>query len=207
MADKLDFYDLASVNRNVYINDEIFHELSNSVVKHIKDIIDNDKKYTDINNHALKKVYPNIDFDLSNKKNLPVVNVYVDSPGGSVYSMFSIYDQLKKLQDHCQVNMYGTGLIASAAIPIFLSADEKYRKCTRNTSFLIHQVSSIACGTVHDFEDQTSELKRVNTAIFDIIMARTKISQEQLDEVYEKKKDWIITAEEALKMGIVSEII
>ena len=38
-------------------------------------------------------------------------------------------------------------------------------------------------------------------------MQNTSISKEQLDEVYEKKKDWIISADEAKKLGIVSEVL
>jgi ATP-dependent protease ClpP protease subunit len=62
-------------------------------------------------------------------------------------------------------------------------------------------------GTLKDIEDQTAELKRLNDRSFNIIMQNTSISKEQLNDIYEKKKDWIISAEEAKKLGIVSEII
>jgi ATP-dependent protease ClpP protease subunit len=208
MTSKLDFYNLHTSNRNIYINDEIFTEISRDITKQIDLLIEDDKKNTANNEKVLSECYPGINTDfITNKNNIPSVNVYVDSPGGSIYSMFTIYDKLKELQKHCIVKMYGTGFIASAAIMIFLSIDKKYRVCTKNTTFLIHQASDLEVGTLKAIEEQTAELKRLNNLAFDIIMQNTSINKEQLEEVYEKKKDWIIPAEEALKLGIVSEII
>ena len=121
--------------------------------------------------------------------------------------MFTIYDKLVELQKHCIVDIFGSGIIASAAVPIFLSIDKKHRKCSKNTTFLIYQASDLEFGTLKDIEDQTVELKRLNDNVFNIIMQNTSISKEQLDEVYEKKKDWIISADEAKKLGIVSEVL
>ena len=208
MIAKLEFYNLNASNRNIYINDEIFNEITRDITKQIDTLIIDDEKNTDANKKALCECYPNISSDfLTDRENIPAVNVYVDSPGGSIYSMFTIYDKLVQLQKHCIVNMYGSGFIASAAVPIFLSIDKKYRKCTKNTTFLIHQGSDMEWGTLKDIEDQTAELKRLNDRSFNIIMQNTSISKEQLNDVYEKKKDWIISAEEAKKLGIVSEII
>ena len=208
MAAKLDFYNLNTSNRNIYINDEIFCEITKDITKQIDTLITDDEKNTEANKETLSKCYPNISLDfLTDRENIPAVNVYVDSPGGSIYSMFTIYDKLVQLQKHCIVNMYGSGFIASAAVPIFLSIDKKYRKCTKNTTFLIHQGSDMEWGTLKDIEDQTAELKRLNDRSFNIIMQNTSISKEQLNDVYEKKKDWIISADEAKKLGIVSEVL
>ena len=208
MAIKLDFYNLNTSNRIVYINDEIYTEIARDITKQIDSLIANDIKDTETNKKVIEECYPGVSTDFQSKRdNIPHVTVYVDSPGGSVYSMFTIYDKLVELQKHCIVDILGSGIIASAAVPIFLSIDKKHRKCSKNTTFLIHQASDLEFGTLKDIEDQTVELKRLNDNVFNIIMQNTSISKEQLDEVYEKKKDWIISADEAKKLGIVSEVL
>ena len=72
---------------------------------------------------------------------------------------------------------------------------------------MIHQISAISLGTVKDICERGEELQRLNKQIFDIILKNTKITKEQLDDVYNKKKDWFITAEEAVELGLISEII
>lgn len=185
MAIKLDFYNLNTSNRIVYINDEIYTEIARDITKQIDSLIANDIKDTETNKKVIEECYPGVSTDfLSKRDNIPHVTVYVDSPGGSVYSMFTIYDKLVELQKHCIVDILGSGIIASAAVPIFLSIDKKHRKCSKNTTFLIHQASDLEFGTLKDIEDQTVELKRLNDNVFNIIMQNTSISKEQLDEVY-----------------------
>jgi ATP-dependent Clp protease protease subunit len=72
---------------------------------------------------------------------------------------------------------------------------------------MIHEVTSGVIGKVADMEDSIGEAKRINKVLFDIIKKETKISPSLLDDIYIKKKDWFFTAEEALEMGLITEII
>ena len=78
------------------------------------------------------------------------------------------------------------------------------RKAHRNTTFMIHQLSSMAIG---DMVDSVEESSRVNTMLFDIITSTTRITKERLSQISEQKKDWFFNAEEALKLGVITEII
>ena len=93
----------------------------------------------------------------------------------------------------------------SMGIPILLAS--KTRKAYRNTTFMIHEVSSLSIGKIADMEDEVQETKRLNKILFDIIQNETKITADKLREIYEKKKDWYLTAEEALELGIITEIL
>ena len=81
------------------------------------------------------------------------------------------------------------------------------RKAHPNTTFMIHQLSIIAIGTLQDMVDSVEESSRVNTMLFDIITSTTRITKERLSQISEQKKDWFFNAEEALNLGVITEII
>lgn len=72
---------------------------------------------------------------------------------------------------------------------------------------MIHQVSGLSFGTLREMEDTVAEASRINEILFNIIKSKTKVTQEQLDEVLQKKKDWFLTAEEALGLGVLTELM
>ena len=56
-------------------------------------------------------------------------------------------------------------------------------------------------------EDSIAETSRINEILFSMIKSKTKVTEEQLNEILQMKKDWFLTAEEALNLGILTEII
>ena len=52
-----------------------------------------------------------------------------------------------------------------------------------------------------------AESSRINEILFSIIKSKTKVTEDQLNEVIQKKKDWFITSEEALNLGILTELL
>jgi ATP-dependent Clp protease protease subunit len=87
------------------------------------------------------------------------------------------------------------------------SAGAKVRKAYRNTTFMIHQVSGLSFGTLREMEDTVAEASRINEILFNIIKSKTKVTEEQLNEVLQKKKDWFITADEALNIGLLTDLL
>ena len=81
------------------------------------------------------------------------------------------------------------------------------RKAYRNTTFMIHQVSGLSFVTLREMEDTVAEASRINEILFNIIKSKTKVTQEQLDEVLQKKKDRFLTSEEALGLGVLTELM
>ena len=56
-------------------------------------------------------------------------------------------------------------------------------------------------------DDTVAEDSRINDILFNIIKSKTKVTEDQLNEVLQKKKDWFLTAEEALDLGILTELL
>lgn len=131
--------------------------------------------------------------------------LHLNTPGGVCYDGFSLYSYIKNLNR--PVEIVCSGLVASMGIPILLSVPLEYRTAYKDTTFMIHQVSSFACGMCADLDEQVDEAKRIHNQIFNIIAANTKISKEQLDECYNNRKNWFMSADEALEVGLISKII
>ena len=134
---------------------------------------------------------------------MPHIQVLLSTYGGDVYDGLSLYDAIKNSNTKVDITCFGK--IMSMGIIILLAS--KNRKAYRNTTFMIHEISSGAIGKIADLEESVDESKRLNKVLFDIIEKETKITKTQLKEIYNKKQDWFITAEEALKLGLITEII
>lgn len=134
---------------------------------------------------------------------LTPIELYLSTNGGSCYDGLALYDVIEASQT--PVEVYCTGKIMSMGIIVSLGA--KVRKGYRNTTFMVHQVSGIAFDTLRDIEETYAEASRINDMLFNIIKSKTRVTEERLNQVILQKPDWFITAEEALELGILTEII
>lgn len=134
---------------------------------------------------------------------LTPIELYLSTYGGGCYEGLALYDIIEASQTPIEVVC--TGKIMSMGIIVALGA--KVRKGYRNTTFMIHQVSGISLGTLRDMEETVAEVSRINDMLFKVIKSKTKITEERLNQVIQQKQDWIITAEEALELGIITEIL
>jgi ATP-dependent Clp protease protease subunit len=134
---------------------------------------------------------------------MPHIQVLLSTYGGSVYDSLALYDAIKASKTKVDVIVGGKSM--SMGIIIMLGSET--RKAYRNTTFMIHETTSGYLGKLADLENDLSESKRVQKILWDIITSETKITQKQLDDIYEKKKDWYLSAEEALELGLITEII
>ena len=134
---------------------------------------------------------------------MPHIQILLSTYGGDVYDGLSLYDAIKNSKTDVDITCFGK--IMSIGIVILLSA--KTRKAYRNTTFMIHELTSGVIGKIAEMEESIDESKRINRILFDIIEKETKISHSWLKEIFNKKKDWFFTAEEALEIGLITEII
>ena len=115
----------------------------------------------------------------------------------------SLYDVIES--SNTPIEVICTGKIMSMGVIVALGAE--VRKAYRNTTFMIHQLSGLSFGTLREMEDSVAEASRINEMLFNIIKSKTLVTEEQLNEVLQQKKDGFLTAEEALRLGILTDII
>ena len=196
------------ITRDVYLYQDIDNTSALDFIKNINEIYKKDIELINTNIKQLNQIYQNIDFNfLKDKKNIPDINIYLNTYGGSCYYGYSLYDNIKNINNHCKINIIASGSCMSMGIIILLSVPYEQRKCTKNTTFMIHQASGFSIGKTAEMEEQLKENKRLTEKGFNIIAENTLITKETLEENYNKKEDWFLTAEEALKFKIISEII
>lgn len=134
---------------------------------------------------------------------LTPIEFFLSTYGGACYDGMALHDVIESSKT--PVEVICTGKIMSMGVIVALGAS--VRKAYRNTTFMIHQVSGLSLGTLREMEDTVAEASRINDILFNIIKSKTKVTEEQLNEVLQKKKDWFLTAEEALALGILTDLL
>lgn len=128
---------------------------------------------------------------------------YINSPGGSVYDALAIYDTMEFISNDVQT--FGIGVQASAAAFLLSSGTKGKRYVLPNSTVMIHQPSSGTRGKVTDQEIDLKESLRIKALLEGIMARNTGQKPEKIHEDMERDK-WL-TAKEALKYGIVDEVI
>ena len=131
------------------------------------------------------------------------IKIYVNSYGGSVYDMWALIDIM--LSSKTPIYTYCTGYAMSAAFNIFLAGHQRY--ASKRATFMYHQISCWRCGKYQDLVEDRAEMDWLQKSMEDYVIERTNFTQDKLDEIREKKIDVYLHSEEALKRGIINEII
>jgi ATP-dependent Clp endopeptidase proteolytic subunit ClpP len=129
------------------------------------------------------------------------IKLYINSDGGEVFGALSTVDRIKS--NKVPVHSYVEGLVASAATLISVSCHKRYM--SKNAVMLIHQVRSWFQGTHENFKDENRNLDVLSNIIKNIYLKHTKFTDQELTELL--KHDIYLSADEALKYGLVDEII
>jgi len=131
------------------------------------------------------------------------VQMYIDSYGGAVYQCFGLLGVMEK--SATPIHTIVTGAAMSCGFMILISGHKRFGY--KHSTPLYHQVSTGFYGKVQDMEESLAETKRLQKKIEEITFERTSISKKKLNEILKNKKDWYMTAEEALGLGVIDGIL
>lgn len=133
------------------------------------------------------------------------ITVIVNSPGGSVLAGLALYDFLQKLRgDGHHVTIICLGMAASMG-GILLQAGDK-RLIGANARVLIHAVSGGTTGTVHAMEDRVGFSRSLWESLKQILATRSVLSAEEIEE-RAHRKDWWLSAQEAIDLGFADDML
>jgi ATP-dependent Clp protease protease subunit len=131
------------------------------------------------------------------------INLYVNSPGGDITSLFAIYDTMQYIKP--DVSTIVMGQAASAAAVLLLAGTKGKRYALPHSRVLLHQPHGGAQGQAVDIEIQAKEITRYRKLLEQLIAEHTG---QPLDKVSkDTDRDYILTAEEAKDYGVIDEII
>ena len=140
--------------------------------------------------------------DLNKYNGVKNINVYINSPGGSVFAAASIINQLKN--HPATVHTWCDGICASAAVGILMAADPGCRHMSRSTLLMIHNPSTQARGDQSVFLKTADLLAKVKNTLVSIYQVGTGLSAEQLSAMMDAET--YLDADEALKYNFIDSI-
>lgn len=142
---------------------------------------------------------------LSNEDHEADVQLYINSPGGSVSAGLAIYDTMQYLR--CDVATYNVGLAASMGAVIFCGGTKGKRHLLPNSRTLLHQpvIGGVMEGCATDLAIEAEEIVRLRHLIYEIIAARSGRPFKQVEKDCDRNK-WL-NAVETLEYGLGDNIL
>ena len=131
------------------------------------------------------------------------IHLYIDSPGGEVYSGLAIYDTMRMVRP--DIRTYCVGMAASMSAVLLGAGTPGKRFALPNSRIMIHQGSSGFRGAIPDIEVQAKET-------FSVIETLTQIMADHTGQTYDKVKadtqrDYYMTGQEASEYGLVDKVL
>lgn len=140
---------------------------------------------------------------LSAKDDAKDINMYINSPGGSVSAGLAIIDTMNLIPN--DVNTIATGLAASMGAMILLSGTKGKRNALPHAEVMIHQPLGGAQGQATDIAIRANHILRTREALYSMMSDATG---KDIDEIAEAcDRDNFLTAEEARDFGLIDHII
>jgi ATP-dependent Clp protease protease subunit len=155
-----------------------------------------------IDDYSSSLIIAQILFLMSDNKNQDI-NIYINSPGGSVTAGMAIYDTMQFVP--CNIATYCLGQASSMGAVLLAAGTAGKRHALPNSRVMIHQPWGGTMGSASDIVIQSDELKRYKKSLNAILAKHTGKKLKTVEK--DTDRDFFMTAEQAKKYGIVDEVI
>ena len=172
-----DIYSRLLLDRIVFISGEVNDDMANAVVAQLLFLQSQDPKKQ--------------------------INVYINSPGGSVTAGLAIYDTMQFVS--CPIATYCIGQAASMGAVLLTAGAKGMRYALPNSRIMIHQPWGGAEGKASDIEITAKEILRLKDILNGILASHSGKKFE--DVVKDTDRDFFMSAEEAKKWGLIDNVV
>ncbi|MCF7791781.1 MAG: ATP-dependent Clp endopeptidase proteolytic subunit ClpP [Victivallales bacterium] len=131
------------------------------------------------------------------------INMYINSPGGSVTAGLAIYDTMQILT--CDINTYCVGQTASMGAVLLAAGTHGKRFALPNSRIMIHQPWGGAQGTASDISIHAKEILKIRKTLNEILAHHTGKKVTQLEK--DTERDFFMTAKEGKEYGLVDSVL
>ncbi|MHC4714377.1 MAG: ATP-dependent Clp endopeptidase proteolytic subunit ClpP [Planctomycetota bacterium] len=131
------------------------------------------------------------------------ISLYVNSPGGSVTAGLAIYDTMQFI--NCDIATYCIGQAASMAAVLLAAGTKGKRYALPNARMLLHQPWGGTQGSASDISIQAEEIVRLKKRLNEILAQHTGQPMDRIEK--DADRDFYMGADEAMKYGLVDEIL
>lgn len=172
-----DLYSRLLKDRIIFLSGEIFDEMANVIVAQLL---------------FLEKEDPTKE-----------IIIYINSPGGSITDGLAIYDTMQLIT--CDVSTICVGMAASMGAFLLACGTKGKRYCLPSSEVMIHQPIGGAQGQASDIEISAKRILRMKKHLNEVLSKNTGKSIKQIEQ--DTDRDNFLTAEEALKYGLVDQVL
>jgi ATP-dependent Clp protease, protease subunit len=172
-----DIYSRLLKDRIIFLGDEVTSDLANVVIAQMLFLINEDRKSD--------------------------IHLYINSPGGSVYSGMAIYDTMQFVP--CDVSTYVIGAAASMAAVLAAAGTTGKRFILPNGRFMIHQPLSGARGPATDLEIELEEVLRTQKQLYHVLAKHTGKDYDVIEHDCDRN-NWM-DAEQSIAYGLADQIL
>ena len=177
-----------SKHRKLYINHEIDGDSANSIIEAIIEFNTED-------NEAEQEI---IDFERR------PINIYINSPGGCVYSTLAIINAIE--YSKTKIITHALGMVFSGALYVIVSGHERISH--KYASFMFHQVHfEEPYANLEFIKNDVKEAERVQELLESIFKKKSKFPAKNIEEIITRSRDFYFDPKLALKFGVVDKII
>jgi ATP-dependent Clp protease protease subunit len=131
------------------------------------------------------------------------INLYINSPGGSIYAGLAIYDTMQWLQP--DVSTVCMGMAMSMGAVLLAAGEHGKRYCLPNSTMLIHQPLGGAEGQAADIEITAREILRLRRNLYEILAKHTGQTIERI--MQDSDRNYYLDARQAVEYGLVDDIL
>jgi len=131
------------------------------------------------------------------------IQIYFNSPGGSVHAGLGIYDTMQYI--NCNIATICTGMAASMAAVLMTAGEKGKRSALKHSRIMIHQPMGGAQGQASDIEITAREISKLKRELYEIIAFHSGQTVEKVEK--DSDRDYWMTAEEAKAYGMIDEIL
>lgn len=132
------------------------------------------------------------------------MEIVFSSPGGGIISGFELFDFIQNLRERGHEITTGSLGYAASMAGVLLQAGD-IRWIGHQSWMMIHRAAFGAIGKTFEIEDEVKLVKRIEYRILDVFVSRSKLSRMKIQRNW-NRKDWWITADECLEIGLVDEV-
>lgn len=131
------------------------------------------------------------------------VQIYLNTPGGSVYDGLGIYDTMQYIQ--CDVNTICTGMAASMGAVLLTAGTKGKRSALKHSRVMIHQPMGGANGQASDIEITAREILKLKKELYQIIADHSGNPIKKVEK--DADRDYWMTSEEAKAYGMIDTVL
>ena len=131
------------------------------------------------------------------------IQIYFNTPGGSVYAGLGIYDTMQYIS--CDIATTCTGLAASMSAVLLTAGTKGKRSALQHSRIMIHQPLGGAQGQASDIEITAREIQKLKKELYTIIAEHSGNPYKKIEK--DSDRDYWMTAQEALENGMIDKVL